>query len=58
MARLQVLPLPDGTFAVVLDDADTLTETELDDVADNAVYLKDILGARALIVFASPVDVV
>lgn len=58
MARLQVMSLPDATYAVVLDDTRTLTLQELDDVEQAASLLKDLLGARALVVFGSTVDVV
>lgn len=58
MARLQTLPLPDGTYAIVLDGTATLTASEMDDVEDASSLLKDLLGARALILFATTVDVV
>jgi hypothetical protein len=58
MARLQVLPFPDGTYSIVIDEAYTLTDGELDDVAERGGTVKDQLGARSLLIFASTVDVV
>lgn len=58
MARIQTLSHPDGTYSVVVDEAHTLGLYELEALTDLSPELRDLLGARSVLVFLSTVDVV
>ncbi len=58
MARMQVLPFPNGTYVLVIDEAHTLDADEYADLAADVDSLKEATGARGLLVFARTLDVV